>query len=151
MKNLLNPYDRESLIERLGQLNPEGTRQWGTMTASQVLPHLTDPLRTAIGERDVPIMNSMFSKPLISDLAVWILPWPKGAPTADEFIPSKKGTPPGEFERDKQTLLLTIHHFCNQPADRPYRPSPVFGRLSHRAWGRLMWRHLDHHLRQFGV
>ena len=77
------------------------------------------------------------------------MPWPKGAPTADEFIQGKKGTPPTDFEQDKQKLLLTIHRFASYA--EPFAPSPVFGPMSNRAWGRLMWRHIDHHLRQFGL
>ncbi len=59
--------------------------------------------------------------------------------------------PPAEFERDKQALLLTIHRFANYPENKSFQASPVFGPLSRHTWGRLMWRHLDHHLRQFGV
>lgn len=151
MKNLLNAADREALIARLQSLTPDKPRKWGTMDAAQVVPHLTDPLRVAIGDRAAQPMKSMFSNPLVSALAVWWMPWPKGAPTAEEFIQGKRGTSPTEFERDKQALLLTIHRFANHPEDLPLHPSPVFGTLSRRAWGRLMWRHLDHHLRQFGV
>jgi len=151
MKNLLNPPDRDGLISRLARLVPDSQRRWGTMTADQVVPHLTDPLRTATGDRPAQPMHAIFSKPIIQDLAVWIMPWPKGAPTAEEFIQGKKGTPPAEFERDKHVLLLAIHQFVNQPDDKPFFPNPVFGNLSRRAWGRLMWRHLDHHLRQFGL
>jgi hypothetical protein len=121
------------------------------MNADQIVPHLTDPLRVAIGDRTAQPMNSVFSKPIVSTLIVWWAPWPKGAPTADEFVQGKKGTPPVEFERDKQTLLLAIHRFANHAENEEFRPSPVFGNLSRRGWGRLMWRHIDHHLRQFGL
>lgn len=151
MKNLLKNADREALIARLQNLRPDSQRRWGTMTAQQVMPHLTDPLRVAIGDRAAQPMNAIFSKPLISTLAVWWMPWPKGAPTAREFIQGEQGTPPVEFERDKQALLLSIHRFANHQTNEPYRANPVFGPLSRQAWGRLMWRHIDHHLRQFGV
>lgn len=151
MKNLLENADREALIARLQHLGPDSRRRWGTMTAEQVIPHLTDPLRVAIGDRTAQPLNSFMSMPVLSTFAVWWMPWPKGAPTAESFIQGKGGTPPVEFERDKQTLLLTIHRFANHPENKPFHASPVFGPLSRRAWGRLMWRHLDHHLRQFGV
>lgn len=151
MKNLLENADRDTLIARLQNLNPDSRRRWGTMTASQVVPHLTDPLRVAIGDREAQPMNSIFSNPVVSALVVWWMPWPKGAPTASEFIQGEGGTPPAEFERDKQTLLLVIHRFAHHPENELFRPNPVFGRLSRRAWGRLMWRHIDHHLRQFGL
>lgn len=149
MKNLLNIHNRESLIARIQLLSPEAPRRWGTMSAIQVVPHLTDPLRVAIGDRKAEPANGLFCKPLVSTFIVWWMPWPKGAPTADKFIQGKKGTPPAEFERDKQALLLAIHRFANH--SEPFQPSPVFGPLSRRAWGRLMYRHIDHHLRQFGL
>lgn len=121
------------------------------MHAIQVVPHLTDPLRVAIGDRAAQPMHSVFSNPVVSALVVWWMPWPKGAPKAEEFIQGKGGTLPAEFERDKQALLLTIHRFANHSENETFQSSPVFGPLSRRAWGRLMWRHPDHHLRQFGV
>ena len=151
MKNLLNQSDREALIARLEGLQPGARRRWGTMDARQVVPHMTDPLRVAIGDREAEPMQGLFGKPVISTLAVWWMPWPQGAPTAEAFIQGKGGTPPVEFERDKQALLLAIHRFANHPENATFLPNPVFGRLSRRSWGRLMWRHIDHHLRQFGV
>jgi len=103
------------------------------------------------GDREAQPMNSLFSNPVVSALVVWWMPWPKGAPTASEFIQGEGGTPPAEFERDKQALLLVIHRFAHHPENELFRSNPVFGRLSRRAWGRLMWRHIDHHLRQFGL
>lgn len=150
MKNLLNTPDIESLIARIAGLSPEQSRKWGTMTAGQVVPHMTDPLRVALGERQAGAIPSIFSAPVFSDFVVWVMPWPKGAPTAPEFIHGQKGTPPEGFERDKQALLLAIHRFREHAETTTFAANPVFGKLSNRAWGRLMWRHIDHHLRQFG-
>ncbi len=55
-----------------------------------------------------------------------------------------------EFEPDKQALLAVLGRFSETPRRAVLAPSPVFGPLSRRGWGRLMWRHVDHHLRQFG-
>lgn len=151
MKNLLNTTDREAIIARLEKLSETHRPGWGKMTIQQVVPHLTDPLRVAIGDRQAALMPGIFNKFPINQLVVWWMPWPKAAPTAPEFLPGKGGTAPTEFLKDKQTLLLTIHRFANHASAHQFSPSPVFGNLSSKAWGRLMWRHLDHHLRQFGV
>lgn len=151
MKNLLKAADRDQLISRLDNLRPESQRRWGAMSATQVVPHLTDPLWVAVGDRHAEPMGGIFSKFPVRPLVIWVMPWPKGAPTAEEFIQGKKGTPPTDFEKDKQTLLLAIHRFVHHAGQSNFQPSPVFGQLSNRAWGRLMWRHLDHHLRQFGI
>lgn len=151
MNNLLNASDREAIIARLENLDENRRPGWGKMNVQQVVPHLTDPLRAAIGDRQVPMMPGIFSKFPVNQIVVWWMPWPKAAPTSPEFLPGTGGTAAAEFLQDKQTLLLTIHRFANHASEGRFSPSPVFGRLSNRAWGRLMWRHLDHHLRQFGV
>lgn len=149
MKNLFQPKEKESLISRLYQLNVNSRRRWGTLSVEQVIPHLTDPLRVALGDKVAQPMKSVLYNSLLGKMVVWFLPWPKGAPTAPEFVVGKGCTPPEDLEKDKQTLVLYMHRFSNHRGK--FHTSPVFGNISTKAWSRLMWRHLDHHLRQFGV
>lgn len=72
-------------------------------------------------------------------------------PTTPEFLPGTGMTKSTEFQQDKQTLVDTLQRLSDVSPQRVLAPSPVFGQLSRRGWGRLMWRHLDHHLRQFGL
>jgi Protein of unknown function (DUF1569) len=96
-------------------------------------------------------MRGPLALPGIAHAVVWIMPWPKGAPTTPRFLPGTGMTPSSAFEADKQALLAVLRRFGETSPDRAFAPNPVFGRLSRRGWGRLMWRHLDHHLRQFGL
>ena len=105
----------------------------------------------ALGQKDAKPLRTPLGLPGISDAVVWVLPWPKGAPTAPEFLPGTGMTTPTDFERDKAALVDVLRQFSEREVTSSFSPSPVFGRLSRRAWGRLMWRHLDYHLHQFGV
>lgn len=151
LANWFNQTDSADLLRRLEGLAPDGRPRWGKMTAPALLCHLTDPVRVALGEKQAAQLKGPLSLPGISHLIVWILPWPKSAPTAPEFLPGRGMTSPTGFQEDRGTLLAALRRFSDAPPDQPLAPSPVFGRLSHRGWGRLMWRHLDHHLRQFGL
>jgi hypothetical protein len=146
MKNLLNATDRQALGVRLKNLHPNSRRNWGKLSILELFPHLTEPLRTAIGERQVPPVKSIFYNTLVGKGIVWFLPWPKGAPTAPEFLPGTGLTASTQFENDRRLFFETLEKFAEK--DR-FEASPVFGNLSKSAWGRLMWRHIDHHLRQF--
>ena len=151
MKNWFHAADAADILRRLDGLSADARPQWGTLTAGDLLCHLADPVRVALGEKHAARLPGPFGLPGLAHLIVWILPWPKGAPTAPEFLPQAGMTPATGFDSDKQVLLAVLRRFGDSPPDRVFAPSPVFGRLSRRAWGRLMWRHLDHHLTQFGL
>ena len=139
------------MLRRLERLNVTARPRWGAFTPTTLVCHLADPVRLALGEKSAPPVRRPIGRPGIAHLVVWVLPWPKGAPTAPEFLPGTGMTPPDSFEIDKRTLVDLLKRFSAVPPGRVLADSPVLGHLSRRAWGRLMWRHLDHHLRQFGL
>lgn len=149
MKNLLNHDDRTAILDRLQHLTPQHSGKWGKLTITQIIPHLTDPLRVAIHEKTGAPQKSVLYGTILGRMMYRFIPWPKGAPTDPTFLPGTGMTEPTQFEQDKQTLILTIHRFVHY--NQSVADSPVFGPMDHHDWGRLMWRHLDHHLRQFGV
>jgi hypothetical protein len=151
MKNWLDADHAQALLARLEKLAASNKPRWGTFSAHQAICHLAEPVRIALGEKQAAQLASPLARPGLAQFVTWIAPWPKSAPTVPEFLPGKGMTSPTEFERDLQTLVSLLHRFSVWPANHNYAPSPVFGRLSNRAWGRLMWRHMDHHLRQFGA
>jgi hypothetical protein len=151
MKNIFDTADTEALLARLSKLNNKLHPHWGKLTVQQVVPHLTDPFRVAIGEKKVPMFKSIFATPGFNQIVLRIMPWPKAAPTAQEFLPGTGATEPTELEQDKQMLILTIHRFIQHGVNKKYDAHPVFGNISNNAWARVMWRHVDHHLTQFGV
>jgi hypothetical protein len=151
MKNLFNLNDREQLIRRIETLEPTNKRNWGRMTIHQILVHLSDPFRHSLGEKHAIDQNNAVFQSFFGKCMVRFIPWPKAAPTAGEFLPGFGMTEPIDFNSDKQSLLLLIHRFVNVPPDFRFHPHPLFGPLSRKDFGRLYWRHLDHHLRQFSA
>lgn len=151
MKNWFDPGDPDAVLQRLERLTPDARPRWGALSAREMLCHLADLARVALGEKTARRVDGPLRLPGIAHAVVWLLPWPKGAPTAPEALPGRGMTEPREFQADKRALIEVLGRFGTTPADQAFAPNPVFGSLSRRGWGRFMWRHVDHHLRQFGV
>jgi hypothetical protein len=151
MKTWFDASDRRAVVGRLDGLKPTSTPRWGRMTAHQTLCHLADPIRVALGEKVAAPVSGPLRVPGLRHAVVWILPWPKGAPTAPDFLAGKGMTKPTNFQRDKRTLLILFDRLASLSDKGPIPEHPLFGAIGRSGWGRLMWRHVDHHLRQFGL
>jgi hypothetical protein len=83
-------------------------------------------------------------------IALWApLKWMKGYPTRPELEQGKGGTPPAQFESDRDALLVVVERFAKD-LPQPCLPHPVFGPMKVHDWRRWGYLHADHHLRQFG-
>ena len=151
--SLSNPSDRASVLARLQRLHSEAPRQWGRMTAPQMVCHLTDAFRGVMGERPssspAPVIPR-WRQQLIKFVALYLpFSWPHGMKTRPNADQELGGTPPRDFAADVAELLQMCERFA---AGRgTYVPHYLFGPLSNEEWGRWGYRHMDHHLRQFGV
>jgi hypothetical protein len=113
-----------------------------------MLAHCHQPLRVALGE--LPLKRSLIGF-LFGRMAKKMLlspkPWKPDMPTAPEF----KVQDQRDFDREKASLLALVKRFGQAgPAGLTKLPHPFFGKLTNDEWQALQWRHLDHHLRQFG-
>lgn len=152
MKTLLNPQDKAEIFERLRRLQPTSQRQWGKMTAHQAVCHLNDSFKCKFGERESTQASSFLTKTVMKWAALKLpMPWPHGVKTMPENDQEIGGTPPLEFERDRQELVAMIDRFCRPPKDLALQPHPYFGQMTEAEWLRWGYLHCDHHLRQFGV
>lgn len=152
MNTLARSRDKAAILERLGRLQPESPRQWGRMSAHQMVCHLIDSSRMAIGERPVSPATSLIEQTLVKWLALYVpLRWPPGIVTRPEIDQLISGTCPTVFALDVEELVRQVDVFTTQPADFNWPEHPIFGRMSVRAWMRWGYLHMDHHLRQFGV
>ena len=149
MKTLFNPADREALCLRLAALEPDAPRLWGSMNAAQMLAHCAIALEVAAGDRPLPqaFLGKLIG-PLVGRLILGQRPFSHNAPTAPGFVVREAR----DFEAERirvATLMDRVVQHGPESAGR--QTHPFFGRLSGDQWGRLAHKHLDHHLRQFGV
>jgi Protein of unknown function (DUF1569) len=134
---------------RVDRLDPNTPPRWGRMTAPQMVCHLNDSFKVASGDRTV----SRAPVPVPRSLIRWIalrtpLPWAHNLPTRPEIKQGTGGTPPGNWDQDRQELRALILSF---PSRLVFAPHPIFGPMSKEDWQIWAYRHVDHHLRQFGV
>lgn len=151
MKNMIDPQVKAELLARIEQLTPLDPRQWGKMNVQQMICHLSDQLRDMQGIRPVPYQGSPFMRYIAKPVAFYLLPsWPKGAlPTAPAYDPLLKGTQPTTFEADKAEFIRLFQLLDLTDNRLQLGPHPAFGPLTHKEYGHLIYRHFDHHLRQF--
>jgi hypothetical protein len=150
MKLLSDAAEFHALEVRVRTLRQDTRRLWGRMTSNQMLCHLCDSFRFALGERTAASACSLVNRTLVKWIALHTsLPWPRNVKTRPEVDQTIGGTPPTAFERDRSELLLLMKRFTEPCSSRPHHP--IFGPLTEREWQHWGWRHVDHHLRQFGV
>lgn len=149
VKNLFNKEAYDEMLLRLNKLTPGSQRQWGKMNVSQMLAHCKAAFRVPLTDKPLPklfplnLIGWMFKNKLHNDT-----PWKPGLPTSPEF----KIKDERDFETEKKGLLELVNKFHTVgPTGAGKYPHPVFGKFTPEQWGKAMWKHLDHHMRQFGV
>jgi hypothetical protein len=147
MKSMFNEAERGSMLTRIDRVASGAKPRWGKMNAEMMLAHLTESLRMAVGELSVKPKKLPIRHFPLKQLVIYWIPFPKGAPTAPELLPKETGT----VERNKQELARLLRVFADRGAETQWPDHPAFGKLTRQAWGVLVFRHFDHHLRQFGV
>jgi hypothetical protein len=145
VRSIWNDSDYRELRGRLDRLRPETPAKWGKFNAPQVVCHLADSLRMASGELPVASKNLPIRFTPLKQLIIYWLPFPKGAPTAPQLLERQ----PSEFAADVQDLKNELDAIVKRGRSGPWVPHPAFGDLTPNAWGVLIYRHTDHHLKQF--
>lgn len=152
MKKLDNLRDKAEILRRLETIAPDRPGLWGRMSAHQMICHLKDCFRMALGEREVQPRGTVFHRTILKWIGLNLpLPVPRGRPTMPEVDQQLGGTPPVEFRRDLSELVGLIERFAGRADGFDAAAHPLLGKLSEREWARWGYLHTDHHLRQFGV
>ena len=154
MKNVLDERWRTALQARMDKLTPDAQRRWGKMTVGQMVCHVTDPLRIALGEMEAEDISTLMTRSFLRWAVLAGLPPPKGKiatfPELDQAAGG--GTPPTDLAADVATYEAILDRFCaHDQQGKRFQRNPAFGALSNRSWGRLTYCHVHHHLKQFGV
>jgi len=153
MKSLARRRDTEEILRRLRSVRPESARRWGRMSAHQMVCHLADAFRVAIGGLPSSDRSSLPYRTIVKWLALYApLRWPGGIPTTPEIEQNGGGgTPPGDFATDVARVESLVGVVATGTVDLARQRHPLFGRMTHAAWLRWGYLHMDHHLRQFGA
>ncbi|GMV98977.1 MAG: hypothetical protein AMXMBFR84_01170 [Candidatus Hydrogenedentota bacterium] len=153
----VRPLTRDSLPyfhDALNRLAPETARQWGQLTAIQMVCHLRRTFEISLGEINDPQLRDM-SYPVLRSVIYWFFfvqftNWPKGKIKAPEvFTPEAEGS----LETERRILFECIDRFVAEHTDHPDRRTltPLLGYITLRRWSQVHGVHLHHHLRQFGL
>jgi phage gp37-like protein len=150
MKNLFEAARVEEVKQRIASLRPESERQWGKMNAAQAVAHCTAGFELALGERLPPralmglIIGGMVKPKVLGDDE----PLRRNSPTVKGLVVNDDRN----LETERERLCGMIDRFAaTGPRGCTRHPHSFFGRLTPEEWATLMYKHLDHHLRQFGA
>jgi len=149
MKTIFDPSTCQELLHRLDSVQAGSERQWGKMSAPQMLEHTARALEMATGRRQT-------NQALVGKLIGWIFrkdfvgdkPFGKNAPTGPDFI--VRDEPDLEPTRERVKALIREMQASGEKACDG-RIHGFFGRMTGAEWGVTQYKHVDHHLRQFGA
>lgn len=139
---------RATLAQRAKRLTADVKPGWGKMNASAMLAHLNDSYRMCLGDLKVKSKNLPLRYTPIKQLIIYIVPFPKGAPTAPELTARCDGAVMSDEQGAFQQLFDRLGSV--RPGDA-LQEHPAFGSLTYRQYGALMAKHTEHHFRQFGI
>jgi hypothetical protein len=150
MKTIFDKNIRETLINRIEQIDEEKKAEWGKMNVFQMLNHNTYWNAWILGNDDhtykQAFMGKIFGKIALKKMIENEKPFDKNIPTSDQFKP--KGLN-GDLESEKSKWISLVTKYENY--NNPNFIHDFFGKMTKEQIGILVYKHTDHHLRQFGV
>lgn len=149
MKNLFQPDAVDEVIARIDKLQPTAQRQWGKMDVAQMLAHCSAGLDLASGRLVRPrILIGRILGRLVRPIYSNDRPFSRNNPTDEKLIISDLR----DFSREREQLKVRVRQFHEGGEGQCTKhPHPFFGALTPHEWSTGMYKHLDHHLRQFGA
>jgi hypothetical protein len=149
MRNLFEPDAAAELKRRLSKLSPDSERQWGKMTPAQAMAHYAAQMEMVLGQTFPPrsLLGRLFGR-LAKAKLLGEEPISRNMPTDKEFLIADQR----DLERERERVQGLLDRFIRGgPAVCTKHPHSFFGPMTPIEWATLMYKHLDHHLRQFGV
>jgi hypothetical protein len=150
MKNLFDRANVDEITRRIDSVQPANTRLWGKMTAPQALAHCASAMEWAVGDTRPPrmflgrLIGGLVRKKIVADDR----PMGRNAPTAPELIIADDR----ELATERARLRGLVERFAAAgPNGCTRHPHSFFGKMTPQEWAVLMYKHVDHHLRQFGA
>jgi hypothetical protein len=148
MNSLFDPQTSQKIIQRIENLQVDSARQWGKMDVAQMLAHCALGLETSLGDRNPPrtLLGKLLGKLMQGGLTD-DKPMAKNLPTHPQFVMVDSK----DLEREKNHLISLVKRFSEGGESKITKsPHPFYGNITPTQWSSGTWKHLDHHLRQFG-
>ncbi|MGF1558729.1 MAG: DUF1569 domain-containing protein [Flavobacteriaceae bacterium] len=146
MKSIFEEASYKEILGRLDQLHENSARKWGKMTVGQMVWHCQFPFIIGIKNKNKGNGNIFarlfFKKAMYNDRL-----WRKNLPT----LPELKTKEPKDFYTERNKLATLVNEFYALSDREEWNPHPIFGKFTKDQWGKMEYKHLDHHLTQFGV
>lgn len=146
MKSIFNKEAYTEITLRLNKLSASSPRQWGKMDVAQMLAHCNKPIEYYLGKIQLKKSNNpilrLFKSILYNDRS-----FGKGAPTNRSFIISDKR----EFEQERSKLFQNLIEITTRGENYDWPPHASFGRMTGEQYGKSIYKHIDHHLKQFNT
>src|SRR5882757_10334867 len=150
MKNLFEAGTAKEIEERIAKLGLKSERQWGKMTAPQAMAHCSAAMEWAVGDKVEPrmflgrILGPLVKSQVLKDEK----PMGRNAPTAKSLVVNDDR----DMGKECARLSALVERFsAGGPQGCTKNPHTFFGQMKPEEWAQLMYKHVDHHLRQFGV
>lgn len=147
MPSIFNKTDNQDIISRIEKLTPNTPALWGKMTVDQMLKHINEAMLVAFGENEIKVNFLMRFLGKVMKNKVFNSDFKKNSPTAKEFIFTEKY----DFDASKNELVKNFSRFAEGHQSIRLTNHPFWGKMTSEDWDKLMWKHMDHHLKQFGV
>lgn len=147
MKSLFENEALNEIRTRLNTLSETSEKKWGKMTVGQMAHHCQLPLNVLLEKENYNLKPNWFAKTFFKKAMYSDKPWKKNLPTMRQF----RETTPRDFTTEKQNLEQLLDEFETQRERTNWKPHPTFGTLTKEQWGKMQYKHLDHHFRQFNA
>jgi hypothetical protein len=144
--SIFHKAGNEAMIVRINSLTPESQALWGKMTVDQMCKHCTSAIVVAFGKRIKVNFLMRFLGKMMKE-KIFNSEFKKNSPTAKEFV----FTDHYNFQEAKNDFITEFKKFAEGHQSIKTTDHPFWGKMTYEDWNKLMWNHVDHHLRQFGV
>jgi hypothetical protein len=147
MNSIFDKNDNQLVIARINKLTQSSQPLWGKMSVDQMFKHTNEAIIVAFGENNIKVNFLMRFLGKLMKNKVFNSEFRKNSPTAKEFI----FTELYDFETSKNELIKNYSRFAEGHEVIKLTNHPFWGKMTYEDWDKLMWKHVDHHLKQFGV
>ncbi|WP_299889810.1 DUF1569 domain-containing protein [uncultured Lacinutrix sp.] len=147
MESIFKTETYNTILNRIENINETSSAKWGKMDVGQMLYHCQGPLNIMLQKKDYGLKPNWLIKIFVKKSLYNDKPYRKNLPTVPVFkiIESK------DFKTEKKALVNLIKELYKEKDKESWQPHPVFGKFTNEQWAKMQFKHLDHHLKQFGA